>query len=122
LFSQAIYNAAGAAMTNSAVGMTWLYTGFKYDPASGFYVADRDLDPRAGCWLQIDPEGIWFDEGTRGNGHNYVGDNPATYTDAPGGGGSDSGKRAPGRSKSFVYKNSRDVAPEDPGARGHHKK
>jgi YD repeat-containing protein len=29
-------NAAGAAMTNSAVGMTWLYTGFKYDPASGF--------------------------------------------------------------------------------------
>jgi len=117
-------NAAGAAMTNSAVGMTWLYTGFKYDPASGFYTADRDLDPRTGCWLQIDPMGIWYDEGTRGNGHNYVGDNPATYTDAPDGGGSDArkgraGKRAHGKSKAFVYKNSRDEAPADPGARGH---
>ncbi len=117
-------NAAGTVMTNSAVGMTWLYTGFKYDPASGFYTADRDLDPRTGCWLQIDPMGIWYDEGTRGNGHNYVGDNPATYTDAPDGGGSDSrkgkaGKRAHGRSKTYVVRNSKDVAPADPGARGH---
>ena len=117
-------NAAGTVMTNSAVGMTWLYTGFKYDPASGFYVADRDLDPRTGCWLQIDPMGMWYDEGTRGNGHNYVGDNPATYTDAPDGGGADSrkgkaGKRAHGRSKTYVYRNSKDEAPADPGARGH---
>ena len=66
--------------------------------------------------------GIWYDEGTRGNGHNYVGNNPGTYTDAPDGGGSNSGRRAHGRSRAYIFKNSKDVAPADPGARGHKKK
>ena len=105
------YNGSGTPISGSAVGTTYLYTGLKYDTESKFYNADRDLDPRTGSWLQLDTIGVWGDPGTRGNGHNYVGSNPATFTDAPGPSGAliscHTGVKASGHSNVDLTRNSR---------------
>jgi RHS repeat-associated protein len=53
-----ILNQQGSAITQSAIGNPYLYTGREFDPESGLYhYRARAYDPQAGRFLQRDPAG-----------------------------------------------------------------
>ena len=74
-----------AAMTNSAVGNPYLFTGQRYDPETGlYYYKARYYDPTFGVFLSRDPLGFWFDPLNHGNPMALVGNNAWNRRDPSG--------------------------------------
>lgn len=60
--------------TNSLRGNPWMFTGQRYDAATGlYYYKARFYDPGLGVFLSRDPAGTWHDRMNLGNGMAYVG-------------------------------------------------
>ncbi len=77
-----ITDAEGAPRQRSAVGNTFLFTGRRFDPETGFYhYRMRYLNPVTGRFLERDPIGMWTDGVNVGNAYTYVGNNPVNRID-----------------------------------------
>jgi RHS repeat-associated protein len=88
-----IRNQVGTAVTQSAVGNAWLFTGREYDPESGLYFyRARTYDPGTGRFLQRDPAG--YPDGL--SAHEFTRSSPVHLTDPL---GLDTGKVNEARSK-----------------------
>lgn len=76
------HDGAGGAISGSAIGNPYLFTGRRFDPETGwYYYRNRTLDPRAGRFTSRDPLGIWGDDANLGNGQTYVANNPWSVLD-----------------------------------------
>jgi len=70
-----ITNAAGGAITTSAVGWQQGYAGTFLDTETGHYYAiHRYYDPSTGRFQTQDPRGSWVDPAAAGNGYVWSGD------------------------------------------------
>jgi RHS repeat-associated protein len=73
-----VLNQQGSAISQSAIGNPWLYTGREFDPESGLYhYRARAYDPKAGRFLQRDPAGYVDGLGLYG----YASDCPSSRLD-----------------------------------------
>ncbi|UCF43965.1 MAG: RHS repeat protein [Planctomycetota bacterium] len=82
-----LFDGSGAPISSTAIGNSYLFTGRRYDPETGWYnYGSRYLDPRAGRFICRDAIGIWDYAGNLGNGCSYFGNNPASQTDRTGNG------------------------------------
>jgi RHS repeat-associated protein len=76
------YNAGGTAISGTAYGNPYLFTGRRWDPESElYYYRSRYYDPAIGQFTTRDPIGVWGDTLNTGNGYAYVGNNPWTLVD-----------------------------------------
>ena len=76
------YDAAGNAISGTAYGNPYLFTGRRFDPESGFYYyRARYYDPRVGQFTTRDPIGVWGDPLNMGNAYAYCGNNPWSFLD-----------------------------------------
>jgi RHS repeat-associated protein len=79
------FNAAGAAIGQSAVNNALLFAGREYDAESGFYYfRARHMDPEAGRFLTRNPLGAWFDSAHAGNASTFAANSPWTWFDPTG--------------------------------------
>jgi RHS repeat-associated protein len=79
------FTGGGAPIGASAIGNPLLFTGRRYDQATGwYYFRSRYLDPLAGRFTTRDPIGIWGDAQSMGNGYTYAGSNPWSAVDPEG--------------------------------------
>ena len=77
--------AGGAALSQSAIGNSLLFTGRRYDTESGLnYYRTRYMDPLAGRFTTRDTIGIWGDTGNVGNALAYVNNRPVSVVDPMG--------------------------------------
>ncbi|MFO0981367.1 MAG: RHS repeat-associated core domain-containing protein [Planctomycetota bacterium] len=79
------FDGAGSPIAGSRIGNPLLFTGHRYDEATGLsYCRARYLDHRAGRFLTRDPIGVWGDANNLGSAFTYVGNNPHTLVDPSG--------------------------------------
>ncbi len=76
------FDAAGVSIPSSFVRNPYLFTGRRYDDATGlYYNRNRYLDPISGRFITRDPLGAWADNLNNGNAYTYSGNNPWTNSD-----------------------------------------
>ena len=79
--------------TSSLIGNRFFFTSREYDAEIGmYYYRARHYDPTLGRFIQRDPIGVWGDPYNRGNGYEYVYNDPISYLDPL-------GKGAPGEAE-----------------------
>ncbi|MCB9850768.1 MAG: RHS repeat protein [Phycisphaerales bacterium] len=79
------FDGAGLPIPSSSIDNPYLFTGRRYDSATGlYYYRARYLDPVAGRFISRDPRGMWFDWASPGNAYAYAGSNPWTFRDPSG--------------------------------------
>ncbi|HNO80205.1 MAG TPA: RHS repeat-associated core domain-containing protein, partial [Phycisphaerae bacterium] len=76
------FDTAGVSIPASLVRNPYLFTGRRYDEATGlYYNRNRYLDPISGRFITRDPLGAWADSLNGGNAYTYGGNNPWTNSD-----------------------------------------
>jgi RHS repeat-associated protein len=87
LVNHIIYDAYGNLPVPQSAGEVQyltriMFTGLRFDPASGFYLAVfRYYDPATGTWIKPDPDGFLAGDT---NLYRYCGNNPVTRSDPSG--------------------------------------
>ncbi len=77
-----VFDAAGVSIPTSLVENPYLFTGRRYDDATGlYYNRNRYHDPISGRFISRDPLGAWADSLNNGNAYTYGGNNPWTHSD-----------------------------------------